>query len=64
MKATCPKNPEHKKFVTTAHEQHDWVVTETGEIIEDLGCLDVTHGPDSDNIWSCRDCGAEARVED
>ena len=63
MKATCPKNPKHNKFVTTAHEMHDWIVDEKGEFIKDLGCIEITSGPDQDNIWTCNTCGAAAKIE-
>jgi len=63
MKATCPKNPKHKKFVTTAHELHEWVVDETGEFIKDVHCLEVTANPDPDNCWYCKTCHAVAVIE-
>ena len=56
----CPKNPNHKQFITTAHEMHDWKVDEDGNFLEDLGCIETTHGPDEDNIWTCKLCGTEA----
>lgn len=62
MKATCPKNPAHKRFVTAAAEMHDWLVDERGEFIEDKGCTEVLHKPESSNIWECADCGAQATV--
>jgi len=60
MKAICPKNPNHKEFITTAHELHEWVVANDGEFIEDKGCLSIASPPDSDNIWTCKECGTEA----
>ena len=63
MKATCPNNPEHKRFYTSAHEVHDWIVDETGEFLEDNGCTDVAHKPDPGNVWVCVVCEAEAKVE-
>jgi hypothetical protein len=62
MRATCPNNPEHKRFVTVAHEMHDWVVDETGEFVEDLGCLGVSCKPDPGNLWTCKECGTQAVV--
>lgn len=65
MKAICPKNPKHKKFVTTAHIMQEWVVDQEGEFIK-VGkggeCLEVTEQPDPDNLWTCHACGAEAVV--
>jgi hypothetical protein len=62
MLAKCPNNPKHTRFVTVAHEMHDWVVDEHGNFIEDLRCVDTSHGPDPDNIWTCQECGAQAVV--
>jgi hypothetical protein len=64
MKATCPNNPSHNRFVTVVHEMHEWVVDEKGDFIEDKECLEVTHDPDKDNTWTCYLCGAQAKVED
>lgn len=64
VQARCPKDESHQEFVTVAHITQDWKVDEKGnflEVAED--CLEVTHGPDRDNIWSCHICGAEAIVE-
>lgn len=63
MKATCPNNPEHKEFSTTAHEVHDWKVDEEGNFLDDLGCSETAAKPDAGNIWTCIECGAEATVE-
>ena len=63
MKATCPKDPTHKRFKTVAHEMHEWLVNEEGDFIEDIECLEVSHDPDIGNIWTCAECGAEAKVE-
>ena len=62
-KVSCPKDPAHKEFITSAHEVHDWVVDENGEFKEDLGCDQVAHYPDADNCWTCRVCGEDANVE-
>lgn len=66
MKATCPKNPDHKKFVTTAHVMQDWVVDENGEFLEEMNpCVEVTHFPSHENVWTCcaDGCGALAVVK-
>lgn len=65
MKARCPKNENHKEFITVTHISQDWKVDEEGnflEVVED--CCEVVHGPDSGNIWTCDICGADAIVED
>ena len=64
MKAVCPKNPKHKKFITTAHVMQLWVVDEHGEFIRcEDECMEVTNGPDPCNTWTCAICLEEARVE-
>ena len=63
MRARCPKNHKHNRFTTTAHEVHDWVVDEEGEFVKDLGCSEVDEGPDTENVWTCYICGAEAVIE-
>lgn len=62
MKATCPKNPEHKRFSTVAHVMEEWEVTAEGDFVEVRESLQTDHGPDPDNIWRCLECGAEAGV--
>lgn len=64
MKATCPNDPEHKQFLTTAHLMQEWVVDEHGNFVEHSLDLETSHGPDSGNIWTCYTCGAQAEVED
>jgi len=67
MKATCPFDPKHKKFVTVAHVAQDWVVDEHGEFIEVdayFGGGETTHKPDPGNTWTCWECGSEAIVEE
>lgn len=65
MKATCPNDPTHKRFVTGAHVAEDWVVDEHGNYIETNEPRDaqVTHKPDPGNTWTCKECGSEAIVE-
>ena len=62
MHARCPKNPDHKKFVTSASEVHDWLVDEHGNFLEDRGCTETLHKPHADNIWECAECGYTAVV--
>jgi hypothetical protein len=65
MKARCPKNPDHKKFITTAHVCQDWVVDPEGNFLEEAPSNqnEVTHRPCRENIWTCWDCGEQAIVE-
>ncbi len=64
MKATCPKNPNHKRFETAVHVKQLWEVTQVGDLVRVRNpCLEVTHEPEVDNIWTCGVCGVEAKVE-
>lgn len=66
MKATCPNNKNHKRFITVAHVSQDWVVDERGnfiEVFDENECLETVAEPDPDNTWTCKECGAEATVE-
>jgi len=65
MKATCPKDPNHNRFVTVAHVTEDWIVDEAGNFIELAGKggeSEVVHGPNPGNTWECAECGAQATV--
>jgi hypothetical protein len=64
--AVCPKNPEHKLFITTAHVMQEWVVTPTGEFVRESvrGVVEVTHAPSFNNCWTCAECGTEAKIVD
>ena len=65
MKLTCPKNAKHKKFYVTAHVCEEWVVDAGGnwESTVESGGGDIVHRPDSQDLYSCRDCGTEAKVK-
>jgi len=60
MKACCPKDPTHKKFITVAHVSQDWVVDEHGNFLEVVKDLETVANPDPWNTWTCAECGAEA----
>ena len=63
MKAVCPKNPDHKKFIVTAHVTQEWEVDETGDFLKCTNeCESVMHSPDEHDIWGCSECGADAIV--
>lgn len=64
MLARCPKNYEHKTFVTVAHVTEYWLVDEHGNFIEVDGCGggEVLTPPDAGNIWTCAKCGVEASL--
>jgi len=64
LKATCPNNPKHNRFHTTAHVVQTWEVNEHGDFQSELSTDETTHGPNVDNIWTCAVCNAEAKVEE
>jgi hypothetical protein len=56
-RATCPVNPEHNRFATSAHVAQTWEVDRDGEFVSVIAdCTDVTHRPESGNLWECLDC--------
>lgn len=64
MKVTCPNNNRHSRFITTVHEMHEQVIDNDAEFIRDLGCIETVHGPTKGNCFTCKACGAEAKVEE
>jgi len=57
----CPKNPEHKFFVTSAVICQDWLVDGEGNFIEVREeCTEIFARPQIENIWECDECGEEA----
>ena len=65
MKVICPKNKRHSRFSVTAHVTQDWKVDSNAQFIEVIkDCMDVTHMPDKGDLFTCLNCGAEAKVED
>jgi len=65
MKLTCPKNNRHRRFSVTAHVTQEWKVDRDGEYLKTLNdCQEVIHHPDTDDMFICLACGAEALAED
>lgn len=62
MKAICPNDPHHQEFITTAHVSEEWKVDAKGNWIETLEGIEIIHGPDPDNDWTCAICGAQAKI--
>ena len=61
MNIVCTKNSKHKRFYTTAHIMQEWEVDEQGEFRKvTIDCMEVTHGADYGNIFTCAVCGADA----
>lgn len=56
----CPKCGG-KVFCATAHVTQDWELNESGTFQECLNdCLEVTHFPDANDVWDCKQCGFSA----
>ena len=51
LTATCPNDPNHDRFITTAHVMEEWRVTRHGDYIETVRGLETTHPPDAANSW-------------
>jgi hypothetical protein len=62
MKITCPNCPKETRFDVSAHEVHDWTVDEKGNFVEDKGCVDMAHKPESGDHFTCQSCGGTAKV--
>ncbi len=44
-------------FEVTAHVTQDWKIDCNGSYMESMDeCVEVTHYPDEDDIWSCANC--------
>jgi hypothetical protein len=62
---TCPNNPKHNHFITTAHVTQDWVVDKDGDFVKCLDqCSQVDNFPEKGNQFTCKKCYAEAIVEE
>jgi len=60
-RARCPENRAHREFTVTVHVTQDWRVSETGEFVAEVqSCVEVTHGPDPEDVWTCAECGRQA----
>lgn len=62
-KATCPRNGNHNRFITTAHVMQEWIVDASGNFLEEVTTLEVVHGPDRGNQWTCAECGASGLID-
>lgn len=55
----CPKCGS-TTFRATAHVTQTWLVDEDGEFIKaETNCDEVTHFPDTEDLFECSKCGAE-----
>jgi hypothetical protein len=62
LNARCPKDPDHKRFLVTAHVTQTWEVDEGGNWQSTYSTDETVHNPDPDDIWECAECGTEAEV--
>lgn len=61
----CPNCGENTTFTTVAHVAQDWEVDSKGHFIRVIDdCSEVVADPDTENIWTCKKCGAEAEYRD
>ena len=64
MKAVCPKNKKHNRFITCVRVEQEWEVDSKGIWIRTVDeNIETTHGPHPLNTWICSVCGAVAKVE-
>jgi predicted nucleic-acid-binding Zn-ribbon protein len=55
----CPKCG-CEKFYVTAHVVEGWLVDADGEYLRTTEtCVEVTHYPDNEDLWTCFECGYE-----
>lgn len=60
LRKKCPRCG-NDTFEVTGHITQDWLVDSKGDFISvTTDCIDVTHRPDDDDIWSCFKCGHSA----
>lgn len=56
----CPKCGG-SEFCATAHVTQDWELNGSGAFQKCLNdCVEVTHYPDMNDIWDCKQCGFSA----
>lgn len=63
MKAKCPNRCKKTTFSTMADTHELWEVDKNGNFIKVLEILGTARPPSPDEIWFCRNCGAEAKVK-
>lgn len=59
-KAYCPDNPDHDRFIATAHVVEDWIVDREGNWMDTNACTDTLRSPSTEDVWTCAECYAEA----
>lgn len=62
VRAVCPKDSTHDRFITTAHVVEEWVVTPEGDWTETVRSIETTHPPDKRNEWVCTICRSIVEV--
>lgn len=67
IRAACPNDPLHRRFITVVHVLQDWVVDEHGVLLcvsGDPEVAQVINPSDITNEWTCAVCGELAIVTD
>ena len=62
MEARCPKNPNHKRFVTQVVVTQDWIVDKNGNKLGTIEFGQEIQGPEYWETWSCNTCMCTAQV--
>lgn len=65
MKATCPRNPNHKEFRANATIREEWIVDENGYFLKigDTQAGQLMDAPSMSEEWTCAICGEVAVFE-
>jgi 3-deoxy-D-arabino-heptulosonate 7-phosphate (DAHP) synthase class II len=64
MKATCPNDPNHKKFINKGTLAVDVMVDENGKFLEVAeGEWEFIGGVNVETPWQCTECACLAEVE-
>jgi succinate dehydrogenase/fumarate reductase-like Fe-S protein len=63
MKAVCPNNEKHNKFLASAHVVQTWEIDNEGNFLKEVSTDETTHSPNTDDVWTCAICGEEATFQ-
>jgi hypothetical protein len=63
MRAVCPNDYTHSRFLTDVSVKQGWVVDSHGNYMETRAqCLEIYKDVSRDEVWTCAICGAKAIV--
>ncbi len=64
FKIVCRASSAHQSFTAVAHVTQRWLVNHRGEFQEcTQECVETTHSPDQDDLYTCAVCGSECTVQ-